>query len=157
MNTNFVSRYQVNFRRNDGVGLLEDAGEQYRDPHSAAAVCKRVYETEGVAVGYCEHCYALLFDRAAHLTGYVKVSEGGLAATIIDCRKVVKAALDANASTVILVHNHPSNNPRPSSSDRKETERVKDCLKLFDISLTDHIIISEDSFFSFVDDRVNPF
>ncbi len=157
MNTNFVSRYSVNFRRNENIGLLEDGGKQYFNTFAVATFCKRIYEAEDAVAGYCEYCYALLLDRANHLNGYVKISEGGLCATLIDNRKVVKAALDANTDAVILVHNHPSGNPRPGKADIEATDGLRQCLKLFNMRLLDHIILSEDSFFSFADDREQSF
>ncbi len=157
MNTNLVSRYSVNFRRNENIGLLEDAVKQYCDSRTVADFCKRIYKAEDAVGGYCEYCYALLLDRANHLNGYVKISEGGLSATLIDNRKVVKAALDANTEAVILVHNHPSGNPRPGKADVEATDGLRQCLKLFNISLLDHIVLSEDSFFSFADEREQSF
>lgn len=152
MNTNFVSRYSVNFRRNENIGLLEDGGKQYLNALAVATFCKRIYETEDAVAGYCEYCYALLLNRANRLNGYVKISEGGLNATLIDNRKVVKAALDAKADAVILVHNHPSGNLHPGKADIEATDGLRQCLKLFDMHLLDHIILSEDGFFSFADE-----
>ena len=99
------------------------------------------------------YSFALMLDRSNHINGYIKVSEGGLAQTIIEPKKVVKAALDANASGVILVHNHPSNNPCPSASDLRETDKLRKALNFFDIALVDHIILAEDEFFSFAEDN----
>lgn len=149
-----VSRYQVEFKKNETCGVLNDAPmTEYINSRQVANFCKRLYEQENAVMGYCEYSYALLLDRANHINGYIKVSEGGLTSTIVDERKIVKAALDANASSVILVHNHPSNNPTPSVSDVNETDKLRKALNLFDIALVDNIIIAENEYFSFADDN----
>ena len=63
-------------------------------------------------------------------------------------------ALDKRASGLIMVHNHPSGNPRPGHNDLTETERMKKAANTFDIALLDHIIICDDCYFSFADDKV---
>lgn len=149
-----VSRYQVEFRKNETFGVLnDDPMTKYIDSRQVANFCKRLYEQENAVMGYCEYSYALLLDRTNHINGYIKVSEGGLTSTIVDKRKIVKAALDANASSVILVHNHPSNNPTPSVSDMNETDKLRKALNLFDIALVDHVILAEDEYFSFAEDN----
>ena len=149
-----VFRYQVEFKKNETCGVLNDAPmTQYIDSKKVANFCKRLYEQEGAIIGYSEYSFALLLDRANHINGYIKVSEGGLASTIVDIRKIVKAALDANASGVILMHNHPSNSACPSKSDLEETDKLRKALNLFDIALIDHIILAEDEFFSFAEDN----
>lgn len=149
-----VSRYQVEFKKNETCGVLNDAPmTQYIDSKKVANFCKKLYEQEGAIIGYSEYSFALLLDCANHINGYIKVSEGGLASTIVDIRKIVKAALDANASGIILMHNHPSNNPIPSMSDMNETDKLRKALNFFDIALVDHIILAEDEFFSFAGDN----
>ena len=81
-------------------------------------------------------------------------SLGGTSATVVDPKLVVKKALDKGASAMIMVHNHPSGNPRPGQCDLTETERMKKAANTFDIALLDHVIICDDCFFSFADDRV---
>ena len=82
------------------------------------------------------------------------ISLGGLTSTVVDPRLVVRMAMDKRASGMIMVHNHPSGNPRPGGNDLTETERMKKAANTFDISLLDHIIICDDCYFSFADDRV---
>ena len=153
-----VSRYQVEFKKNEVCGVLNDAPmTEYKHSWEVANFCKKLYEQENCVMGYCEYCFALMTDRSNHIAGYVKVSEGGLSSTTIDAKKVVKAALDANASGVILVHNHPSNNPCPGTSDLRETDTLRKALNFFDLLLLDHIILAEDEYFSFADDRKNTY
>lgn len=149
-----VSRYQVEFKKNETCGILNDAPmTEYKHSWEVANFCKKLYDQENAVMGYCEYSFALMLDCSNHINGYIKVSEGGLAQTIIEPKKVVKAALDANASGVILVHNHPSNNPCPSASDLRETDKLRKALNFFDIALVDHIILAEDEFFSFAEDN----
>ena len=100
-----------------------------------------------------ESCFIILTNRANKIIGWYKVSSGGLDAVIVDKKIICKVAIDALASGVILVHNHPSGDSRPSSSDIKATRDVKDCLKLFDIALVDHIILTSTEYYSFTDEK----
>ena len=81
------------------------------------------------------------------------ISLGSLDAAIMDHRKIIKTALEMNAFGLILYHCHPSGNPTPSACDVKETEKLKNALKVFDINLVDHIIISDASYYSFAEER----
>lgn len=76
---------------------------------------------------------------------------GSLDSTTIDIRRTVKGALDFPAAGVILYHNHPSGNPAPSAADVRQTETLRNALKLFEVSLVDHIIISPSQYYSFAD------
>ena len=100
-----------------------------------------------------ESCFIILTNRANKIIGWYKVSSGGLDATIVDKKIICKVAIDALASGVILMHNHPSGDSRPSSSDIKATRDVKDCLKLFDIALVDHIILTSTEYYSFTKEK----
>lgn len=83
-------------------------------------------------------------------------SIGNHNSTIVDNRRIIKEALFCNAAGIILVHNHPSGNMNPSNGDIKATETLSECCKLFEIQLLDHIIVGEESFFSFSDEVVVP-
>lgn len=96
-----------------------------------------------------EHCYALTLDKSNNLIGVYHVSSGSGNQTTFDKKAIVKAVLDSMCTGVILVHNHPSGNPKPGQHDIRETDDIRKALKVFDTSLTDHIVLGEDSFFSF--------
>lgn len=100
-----------------------------------------------------EECWALFLNNANYLTAKVKISEGGLDSTSIDVRKVVRLALEHNATGMVLVHNHPTGNPRPSKADIAQTENLHDALAAFRIDLVDHVVVSDDSFYSFAEER----
>ena len=101
-----------------------------------------------------EEFWIIFLNRANYIIHKEMLSRGGISSTVIDTRLVVKKALDRHASGIIMVHNHPSGNPRPGKSDIAQTELLKKAADTFDISLMDHIIICDDCFFSFADDKV---
>jgi DNA repair protein RadC len=80
------------------------------------------------------------------------ISEGGLTGTVVDPRIVFRKALENNATALILCHNHPSGNLRPSMADELVTKRIREAAMLLDIRVMDHIIVSTDGYFSFADE-----
>ncbi|MBO6220345.1 MAG: JAB domain-containing protein, partial [Bacteroidales bacterium] len=101
-----------------------------------------------------EEFWLILLNRANYVLRKEMVSRGGLSSTVVDSKLIVKRALDTHATGVILVHNHPSGNPRPGREDLVQTKGIKKALGTFDISLVDHIIVCDDSLFSFADEEV---
>jgi DNA repair protein RadC len=100
-----------------------------------------------------EECWVIYLNRASRLIGKEKVSVGGMGSTIVDIKIIVKKAVERLASSIILVHNHPSGNPLPSDQDRRQTEALKQAAAVFDIALVDHIIIGKKKYFSFSDEN----
>jgi DNA repair protein RadC len=82
------------------------------------------------------------------------ISRGGLAGTVVDTKIIFKTAVDNQASSIIVCHNHPSGNLKPSESDIKITRNIKEAGKIMEIALLDHLIITENGFYSFVDEGV---
>ena len=101
-----------------------------------------------------EEFWILFLTRANYLIHKEMISLGGLSATVVDPRLVVKKALDKKACGIIMVHNHPSGNPMPGKEDLDQTAGMKNAAGTFDIALLDHIIICDDRYFSFADDRI---
>ena len=101
-----------------------------------------------------EECWVLFLNRANRLTGKEKMSSGGLEATVMDCKSIVRRALEKKASSVILVHNHPSGNALPGSADIRQTEMLRKALATCDIGLTDHLVIADSSYYSFADEQL---
>lgn len=99
-----------------------------------------------------EEFWLLMLNRANRVIGRFKVSQGGLAGTVIDTRIILKKALDSLASSIIVCHNHPSGNNRPSDADVKITEKLKKAAEMLEIKLLDHVIIADKSYFSFADE-----
>jgi DNA repair protein RadC len=99
-----------------------------------------------------EQAILLLLDRANQITGYFKISEGGISTTVIDTKLVIGAALQFHASGVILSHNHPSGLLKASEPDIQITKKIQNALKLMDLSLLDHIIVTQEGHYSFADE-----
>ncbi|AGY52917.1 hypothetical protein BRDCF_p290 [Bacteroidales bacterium CF] len=99
-----------------------------------------------------EECWVLYLNRANKLISKERLSIGGVSATVVDIKIVIKNALEKLASSLILVHNHPSGNAKPGENDKVQTRLLKEAAALFDISLLDHLIIAGDEYFSFADD-----
>ena len=79
----------------------------------------------------------------------MRISQGGVQSTVVDCRLIIKRALELLAVQIVIVHNHPSGNTEPSSQDITLTERVAEAAALFEIRLLDHVIIARGSHYSF--------
>jgi len=86
--------------------------------------------------------------------GITSISEGGLSGTVVDVRLILATALKAGASSMILCHNHPSGNLKPSEADYKITQKIKDAGETMDIQVLDHLIITGEAYFSFSDEGV---
>lgn len=101
-----------------------------------------------------EECWVLFLNRQNNIIRKEKISQGGIAGTVIDNRIILKKALQVLASSIILVHNHPSGNPSPSEADLKQTRLLREACRSVDISLLDHIIIGKQNYYSFADEDV---
>ncbi len=99
-----------------------------------------------------EQFKVLLLNRANKVVGIFEVSSGGVSGTIADPKLIFTAALKTNACQIILAHNHPSSNLRPSKADQDLTEKMKAGGELLEIRVLDHLIISMEGFFSFADE-----
>jgi DNA repair protein RadC len=101
-----------------------------------------------------ESFFLLLLSQSQQTIGYVKISQGGIAGTVVDVSIVAKYAIESLARGVVLCHNHPSGNVKPSEADIQLTAKVKSGLKLFDIQVVDHVILTADSYYSFADNGI---
>ncbi|MBR1407103.1 MAG: DNA repair protein RadC [Bacteroidales bacterium] len=101
-----------------------------------------------------EECWAVYLNRANFVTGQERLSSGSNVTTSFPRDTLLRHALDKPCTSVALVHNHPSGSPRPSKADILETARVREALSSLGISLLDHIIVCDDKFYSFADERV---
>ena len=104
-----------------------------------------------------EESWILLLNSANLPLAKKMITVGTLKSTPIDHRRVIKEALLTNASAIILFHNHPSGSAVPSVSDINETQRLKRACDIFDIELLDHIILTDESFYSFAEESQNKF
>lgn len=103
-----------------------------------------------------EELWIALTNRAGKVIEKIKISQGGTAETSADLRLILRAAITGLAAGIILFHNHPSGNLRPSAHDDLLTQRLMKSAKLMDIALLDHIIIADNSYYSYADEgRLN--
>ena len=100
-----------------------------------------------------EECWVVFLNRANYILGQEMVSSGGMSSTVLDVKMILRRALEKKAHGIILVHNHPSGNPYPGSSDIRQTENLKKAAETFDISLVDHIVIAGNRYYSFADEE----
>ncbi len=99
-----------------------------------------------------EEFWILLLNRANRLIRKINISEGGISGTVADPKKIFKMALEYHGSSIILCHNHPSGNHKPSEADIRLTKKMKEAGNLLDLPVLDHIIIGHDKYFSFADE-----
>jgi DNA repair protein RadC len=110
---------------------------------------KEVYK---ILIEFIEQFKILLLNRGGKVLGIFEVSSGGVSGTVADPKLIFSAALKANASSLILAHNHPSGNTVPSEADRALTRKVKDGGRLLDIAVLDHIIVTTEGYRSLADE-----
>jgi len=101
-----------------------------------------------------ESAFVILLNNNNHTIGFAKIGQGGVTGTIVDTRLVAHYAVQSLATAVILCHNHPSGALRPSESDKSLTQKIKNGLQLLDITLLDHIILTEEGYYSFADEGI---
>lgn len=102
---------------------------------------------------YTHEVFAVLFlNSGSKVLSYEILSYGGLSQTIVDPKIVFKRALALKAASIIVSHNHPSGNLRPSRADEAITQRLAEGAKILDIKIIDHIIVSDEGYFSFADE-----
>jgi DNA repair protein RadC len=99
-----------------------------------------------------EEFWVMCLSRSNNVLSIGKVGEGGLSSTVVDPKKVFRLALDNNAASVIVAHNHPSGNLSPSGEDNKLTEKLQQCGKMLDCPLLDHIIVTDNGYYSYADE-----
>lgn len=100
----------------------------------------------------CEQFMILLLDRGNHCLGISNISTGGISTCIVDPKIVFATALKAKASGILMAHNHPSGNLKPSRADISLTEKIKQAGQLLDISIMDHLIVTPQSYYSFANE-----
>ena len=126
-------------------------GQGIRHSRDAFDYLKTFYSTDTL---HCQEQFVVLYLNKANCPlGGIPLFKGGLCATVVDFKLLLGIAVKALASGIIISHNHPSGNNKPSPEDRQLTTKLKDACKLMDIQLYDHIIVTgEDSYYSFADE-----
>ncbi len=102
---------------------------------------------------YSHEVFAVIFlNRANKINHFEIISRGGITGTVADPRVILRKALEEEATSLILCHNHPSGNLKPSMADEELTRKIKEAASYMDIKVIDHIIVSEDGYYSFADE-----
>ena len=102
---------------------------------------------------YRHEVFAVLFlNRANKVNHFEIVSEGGITGTVADPRIILRIALEQDAVNIILCHNHPSGSVKPSRADEQLTAKIKEAARFLDIVVLDHVIVSEEGYYSFADE-----
>lgn len=121
----------------------------FTEPYSVADYYMERFRHEKV-----EHILLLLFDSGLHLLEEQILSTGTANASLLSPREVYISAFHSQAAHIMLLHNHPGGNPMPSSNDISITKRVAEIGKTIDVFLIDHIIIGDNSYFSFKESKL---
>ena len=103
-------------------------------------------------INHRESMILLLLSRANKILGHSLISLGGIAGTVCDPRLIMQLAINSNSTSMILCHNHPSGNAKPSDADIKLTKKIKDIGLLHDIALVDHLVLTDENYYSFADE-----
>ncbi len=106
------------------------------------------YET----IEFIEEFKIILLNRANRVLGIVPISVGGTAGTIADPKVIFVSALKCNAASIILCHNHPSGNLKPSNADLELTKKLKSAGQFLDLPVLEHIILTNEGYLSFADE-----
>jgi len=96
----------------------------------------------------------VLLNRANKVNHFEIISEGGITGTVADPRIILKKALEEDAVSIILCHNHPSGSLKPSKADEELTNKIKEAARFLDIKVIDHIIVSDQGYYSFADEGI---
>lgn len=121
--------------------------EQIRSSDTIAKILRQSWEN----LNYKESFKIILLSRSNKIIGMETIATGGSSACVVDAKILFQSALMGNASALILAHNHPSGNLRPSSADISLTKKIADGGKILDIMVLDHLIMTEDGYYSFAD------
>ena len=135
------------------LGIRRDASnakkESFTSSNDVAAFLKARLQYKQQEV------FAVIYlNQANKILHYEVVSEGGITGTVADPRIILKKALEHNAVNIIVSHNHPSGNLSPSKADKDLTQKLKEAAQLLELKIIDHIIISNEGYYSFADEGI---
>lgn len=154
------------FQQIKGIGqakaiTIAAALELGRRRQAAATLDKTVVQSSkdiaqylrAVLKDFTYEVFAVLFlNRANKVNHFEIISRGGITGTVADPRVILKRALEQDATSIVLSHNHPSGSLKPSNADEALTKKIKEAAKYLDIKVIDHIIVSEEGYYSFADE-----
>ena len=134
----------INLKDREKINCSRDAETLFRENWNDAQI------------GFIEEFKVMLLNRSNRVLGISSISKGGVTGTVADPKVIFALALKGVASGIIVAHNHPSGNLKPSHADIKLTEKLSDAGRLLDIVLLDHLILTSDSYTSFSDEGLIP-
>ena len=132
--------YKPKFKNQQKVTCSEDVYKYMLSTYKKGTIC------------YKEYFKVLFLNQANQILGYTLISEGGITETCADVRLIMQAALLTNSVALILAHNHPSGSMKPSRQDMEITKQVKDAARFMRITVTDHLILTDEGYYSFADE-----
>lgn len=168
-NLNELGKLSIkDFKQIKGIGeakaiTIAAALELGRRRHAAASLEKPFVKSSSDIATYLQtllkdysyEVFAVVFlNRANKINHFEIISRGGITGTVADPRIILKKALEEDATSIVLCHNHPSGSLQPSRADEELTKKIKEAAAYFDIKVIDHIIVSEDGFYSFADEGI---
>ncbi len=156
------------FMKVKGIGeakaiIIAAAMELGRRRQAAVSREKAVITSSSDVAGYLQNLlrdyrhevFAVLFlNRSNKINHFQVISEGGITGTVADPRIILKKALEEDAVSIILCHNHPSGSLKPRKADEELTYKIREAARYFDIKVLDHLIVSDDGYYSFADEGI---
>lgn len=143
MHNHKVSEIQISYFPNIIDTIISDSKSSYR-------IALSYWNLNTIEI--FEEVKVIFLNNALKVIGFYSLSKGGISSTVVDIRLVLSIALKSVATHIILVHNHPSTNLKPSKADMDITQKLKTGCDFLDIKLLDHLIINKECYFSFADD-----
>ena len=144
-----VCELEVTYKRSDSLRVKISKSEE------VVTFARTHFYTKEI-INYCERFFVIFLDRSSNAFAYKQMSMGGMSGTVVDTRLIFQTALLAHSTSIILLHNHPSGNFQPSNSDIQLTKNLCQAGKFLEIRVLDHVILTEDSHFSFADEGLIP-
>lgn len=144
MNYSIVNEIKITYTRKG------NSEKKITNSNDAVSVFRQHFDSE--EIDYRESFYALYLNQANNVLGIKKISECGISSTMVDVRIIMQAALLCNATAIIIAHNHPSGNLKPSGEDLKITQNIKKASEFLKIRLLDHCILTASHHCSFADE-----
>lgn len=145
---NNLPEFQISLKTKNAPETLMSV----RNNEDVAAVARQCFNAD--TINWTESFVVIALNQANKVLGFYKVSQGGVTGTVADPKVIFQFALLANATGLIIAHNHPSGNLQPSPADEAITNKIKEAGKMLDIKLRDHIIVTENNFYSFADEGI---
>ena len=168
-NLNELGKLSIaDFKKIKGIGeaksiTIAAAQELGRRRHAAAGLEKLVVKSSREIAQYLQanlkdynhEVFAVVFlNQANKINHFQIISNGGITGTVADPRVILKRALEENATSLVLCHNHPSGSLKPSKADEQLTLKIKEAAGFLDIKVVDHLIVSDEGYYSFADEGI---